>query len=79
MSSPILGLKNVSKYFGYIISLKNIDFQLLLGEVHCLLGDNGAGKSTLIKILSEVYTPSEGSVFLKIGRSIFTLPEKLRN
>ena len=50
MSEFIIELKNVSRYFGSVIALKDINMQVKLGEVHCLLGDNGAGKSTLIKV-----------------------------
>ena len=42
----------MSKYFGNVIALKDVTFDVRNGEVHCLLGDNGAGKSTLIKMLS---------------------------
>ena len=60
MTKFILELKNVSRYFDSVIALKDIDLQIQLGEVHCLLGDNGAGKSTLIKTLAGVHQPSEG-------------------
>ena len=60
MSDFIIELKNVSRYFGSVIALKDINMQVRLGEVHCLLGDNGAGKSTLIKTLAGVHAPSEG-------------------
>ena len=50
----------MSKYFGKVIALNNVTFDLQKSEVHCLLGDNGAGKSTLIKILSGVYVPDSG-------------------
>ncbi|MEH6650384.1 MAG: ATP-binding cassette domain-containing protein [Motiliproteus sp.] len=64
MSEFILELKKVSRYFGSVIALKDIDMKVKLGEVHCLLGDNGAGKSTLIKTLAGVHKPSEGEFFL---------------
>ncbi|RMF80980.1 MAG: sugar ABC transporter ATP-binding protein [Chloroflexi bacterium] len=58
--TPLLEIKNVSKYFGTVIALNDVSLQVNAGEVMCLLGDNGAGKSTLIKILSGVHKPSEG-------------------
>jgi simple sugar transport system ATP-binding protein len=58
----LIDVKNVSKFFGSVISLSDVSLQVKAGEVLCLLGDNGAGKSTLIKILSGVYKPSEGQV-----------------
>ena len=57
-----LEVDNVSKFFGSVIALKDVTFDVKLGEVHCLLGDNGAGKSTLIKTLSGVHQPSAGEI-----------------
>lgn len=74
MSEYILELQGVSQYFGSVIALKDINMQVKLGEVHCLLGDNGAGKSTLIKTLAGVYQPSEGR-YLHEGKPVhFTSP-----
>ena len=58
-------LKNISKYFGSVIALKDISISVNSGEVLCLLGDNGAGKSTLIKTLAGVHQPDEGDMFLE--------------
>ncbi len=58
-----LELKNVSKSFGEVKSLQNINFKLGRNEVVGLLGDNGAGKSTMIKIITGYYRPDEGEVF----------------
>lgn len=69
MSEFIIELKKVSRYFGSVIALKDIDIQVKLGEVHCLLGDNGAGKSTLIKTLAGVHRPSEGE-YLYDGKPV---------
>lgn len=55
MSDVILEMKNISKAFGPVQALKNIDFKVKKGEIHGLVGENGAGKSTLMKILSGVY------------------------
>jgi simple sugar transport system ATP-binding protein len=64
IDAPVLELRNVSKYFGSVISLKDISTSVRAGEVTCILGDNGAGKSTLIKTLSGVYQPDEGEVLM---------------
>jgi simple sugar transport system ATP-binding protein len=58
-----LELRNVSKYFGEVKALENIDFRLGQNEVVGLLGDNGAGKSTLIKIVTGYYQPTSGEIF----------------
>ena len=56
--------KNIGKTFSGVNVLRKVDFDLEPGEVHALVGENGAGKSTLAKILSGVYTPTEGEIFL---------------
>ncbi|HRX34829.1 MAG TPA: ATP-binding cassette domain-containing protein [Aestuariivirga sp.] len=61
---PAMELRGVSKHFGSVIALQDIDIKVHPGEVHCLLGDNGAGKSTLIKILSGVHRPSRGQILV---------------
>lgn len=57
-----LELKNISKSFGEVQSLRNINFKLGRNEVVGLLGDNGAGKSTLIKIITGYHQPDEGEI-----------------
>ena len=79
MSTPILELENVSKSFGPIDVLHNINLRVHAGEVLCLLGDNGAGKSTLIKTLAGVYRPSSGLVKFD-GRPVeFTSPREAQD
>ena len=58
-----LELKNITKSFGEVRSLQNIDFHVDQNEVVGLLGDNGAGKSTLIKIITGYYQPDSGEMF----------------
>jgi len=58
----IIRAKNITKYFGSIGALENVDFELKEGEILGLVGDNGAGKSTLIKILSGAELPNDGSI-----------------
>ncbi len=61
-NKPVLSLRKVSKSFGGITVLHEIDLDLFPGEVHCMVGENGAGKSTLIKIISGAYTPDAGTI-----------------
>ena len=56
--------KNIGKTFSGVNVLRKVDFNVEPGEVHALVGENGAGKSTFAKILSGVYTPTEGEIFL---------------
>ncbi|MCH4564347.1 sugar ABC transporter ATP-binding protein [Halomonas sp. EGI 63088] len=59
-----LAMRGITKRFGDVLALDNIDFDLAKGEIHALLGVNGAGKSTLIKILSGVYSKDAGSIII---------------
>jgi simple sugar transport system ATP-binding protein len=69
-------LRQVSKSFGEVQALREVDFILGENEVVGLLGDNGAGKSTLIKIITGYYQPDEGEMYLN-GQLIdeFTVPK----
>jgi ribose transport system ATP-binding protein len=62
-------MKGITKSFPGVNALKKVDFEVLEGEVHCLIGANGAGKSTLMKILSGAYTKDEGEIFFA-GKSV---------
>ncbi len=62
--TPLLELKGVSKRYGGIAALTDVDFKAYPGEIHAVLGENGAGKSTLIKIASGVTDASEGEVLV---------------
>jgi len=59
---PLLSLRNINMTFGGVKALKNVSFDVMPGEVHCLAGENGSGKSTLIKIITGVYRPESGAV-----------------
>jgi D-xylose transport system ATP-binding protein len=60
---PLLELKGVSKRFGAVQALTNVDFAVRAGEVMALVGDNGAGKSTLIKGVAGIYPFDEGEMY----------------
>ncbi|MCJ8510361.1 ATP-binding cassette domain-containing protein [Rhizobium lemnae] len=60
--TTILKLSNVSKNFGAVSALTDIELEVKAGEVVALVGDNGAGKSTLIKVLAGVHQPSSGRI-----------------
>lgn len=64
-----LELRDVSKSFGEVQALENVNFQLGRNEVVGLLGDNGAGKSTLIKIITGYHQPTSGAILFN-GRKV---------
>ncbi len=60
--TALLSVRGLSKSFAGVHALRGVDFDVLPGEVHCLLGQNGAGKSTLIKTLAGAHRPDGGSI-----------------
>ncbi len=76
--NPILEMRGISKYFGHVVALEQVDFELFPNEILALLGDNGAGKSTLIKIISGVYPPDSGTIRLYGKEVQFKSPDEAR-
>jgi simple sugar transport system ATP-binding protein len=74
MADLALRLRGVSKTFGGVRALDAVDFEVRVGEVHCLAGENGCGKSTLIKVVTGVHAPDEthgpGAVIEVFGRPV---------
>ncbi|MGB9757032.1 MAG: ATP-binding cassette domain-containing protein [Candidatus Bipolaricaulaceae bacterium] len=66
---PLVRMINISKSFGTVQALKNVDFDVDYQEVMGLVGDNGAGKSTLIKILTGIFPPDTGEIYFE-GRQV---------
>ncbi len=59
---PLLAIRQLSKQFGGAQALSNVDFELMHGEIHGLVGANGAGKSTLIRVIAGVVRPDAGEI-----------------
>ena len=80
MPGEILTMTGISKVFGGVIALDNVQFNLRAGEVHALIGENGAGKSTLMKVLLGLHKRDGGEIVFN-GRAVaFADPsEALRN
>jgi D-xylose transport system ATP-binding protein len=66
---PLLEAHGISKRFGSVQALTDVDFEVYPGEVVALVGDNGAGKSTLIKVIAGVYSADAGQIFFE-GREV---------
>jgi simple sugar transport system ATP-binding protein len=74
----VLELRKISKHFGAITALTEVDLALEPGEVLGLMGDNGAGKSTLVKIIAGNFRPSSGEILLNSEPTQFSKPVEAR-
>ena len=75
----ILKLENISKNFGAIEALRNVNLTLNAGEVLGLMGDNGAGKSTLVKIIAGNFKQSSGQIIFDEKKEEFSKPMDARD
>ena len=75
----LLEAKNVTKYFGTITALENVNLKIHAGECLGVVGDNGAGKTTLMKVLSGLYKPSAGSLHFEGKEKVLESPRDSQN
>lgn len=75
----LLKIKNISKNFGKIQALKEVNINVDIGEVIGIVGDNGAGKSTLMKIIAGAYMPDEGEIYIKNEKVHFKHPKQAQD
>ena len=78
MSEYVVELKHVTKKFPGVVAMRDMHIQIRPGEIHGLIGENGAGKSTLIKVLTGVYIPEEGEIYVDGERVAFRNPVQAR-
>lgn len=64
MAEEILRVEHIGKRFGGVVALADVNLSIRKGETCCLVGENGSGKSTLIKIISGIYMPDEGNIYI---------------
>ncbi|MBX3015697.1 MAG: ABC transporter ATP-binding protein [Caldilineaceae bacterium] len=72
--TPTFELRGITKRFPGVVANDRVTFTALPGEVHALLGENGAGKSTLMNVLSGLYRPDEGDIYVHGRRVTFQTP-----
>ncbi|MGY4421760.1 ABC-type sugar transport system ATPase subunit [Bradyrhizobium sp. JR6.1] len=77
-SASLLTVGGINKRFGGVRALRDVNLEVLSGEVHALLGENGAGKSTLIKILSGVHAADSGTIEIAGKPVTFDSPARSR-
>ena len=70
-----LELRNISKYFGSVAANKGICLTLKKGEILALLGENGSGKTTLMNMISGIYYPDEGQIFVNGEEVVISSPQ----
>ncbi|MEA4853676.1 MAG: sugar ABC transporter ATP-binding protein [Christensenella sp.] len=74
MTPPLLEAKGMTKTYGVVTALKDVDFTLNAGEVHALMGENGAGKSTLAKLISGIEPADSGEIFIEGTKREINIP-----
>ncbi|MBW1935636.1 MAG: ABC transporter ATP-binding protein [Deltaproteobacteria bacterium] len=72
--TPAVLMKGIVKRFPGVTANRGVDFRILKGEIHSLLGENGAGKTTLMNVLSGFYQPDEGEMFVNGQKVSFRSP-----
>ena len=77
--APLVEMRNISKTFGAVKALQNVNFEVMPAEIVGLVGDNAAGKSTLMKILSGAYVADQGEIWMNGNKVHISNPVDSRN
>lgn len=75
MQNIAIRMENITKSFGALKANEDVNLTVRHGEVHALLGENGAGKSTLMNMLSGIYSPDSGSIYVEGEKVSYTSPK----
>ncbi len=73
--SPAIELKNITKRFGKVVANKDVNLTAYYGEILSVLGENGSGKTTLMNMISGIYYPDEGQIFISGEEAVITSPK----
>ena len=78
---PAIEFKNITKRFGKVVANKNVNLTAYRGEILSILGENGSGKTTLMNMISGIYFPDEGQIFIdgKEGTTGLRIIERFAN
>jgi len=74
--NPVVKLVNITKTFGDVVADDKVNFELLPGEIHGLLGENGAGKTTLMNVLYGLHQPDSGEIYIRGQLQTVSSPHK---
>ena len=72
---PAIELKNITKVFGKVVANKNVNLTAYRGEILSILGENGSGKTTLMNMISGIYFPDEGQIFIDSKEAVIASPK----
>ena len=72
---PAIEFKNITKTFGKVVANKNVNLTAYRGEILSILGENGSGKTTLMNMISGIYFPDEGQIFIDGREAVITSPK----
>ncbi|MBE6802318.1 MAG: ABC transporter ATP-binding protein [Ruminococcaceae bacterium] len=72
---PAIELKNITKTFGKVVANKNVNLTAYRGEILSILGENGSGKTTLMNMISGIYFPDEGQIYIDEKEASITSPK----
>ena len=72
---PAIELKNITKRFGKVVANKDVNLTAYRGEILSILGENGSGKTTLMNMISGIYFPDEGQIFIDENEAVITSPK----
>ena len=72
---PAIELKNITKRFGKVVANKNVNLTAYRGEILSILGENGSGKTTLMNMISGIYFPDEGQIFVDGEEAVIASPK----